>query len=44
MTRRAQPHPREEPSLPDWRDRIVLDSTVLTGKPVVKATRIAVER
>ena len=43
MTRRAHPHPREGPPLPDWRDRIVLDPTVLTGKPVIKGTRIAVE-
>lgn len=27
----------------DWRDRIVLDPTVLAGKPVVKGTRMAVE-
>ena len=27
----------------DWRDRIVLDPDILTGKPVVKGTRLAVE-
>ena len=27
----------------DWRERIVVDPTVLVGKPVVKGTRIAVE-
>jgi uncharacterized protein (DUF433 family) len=26
-----------------WRDRIVVDPEILTGKPVVKGTRIAVE-
>lgn len=27
----------------DWRQRIVVDPTVLDGKPVVKNTRLAVE-
>ena len=26
-----------------WQDRIVVDPAVLTGKPVIKGTRIAVE-
>jgi hypothetical protein len=26
-----------------WQDRIVVDPTILTGKPVIKGTRIAVE-
>jgi uncharacterized protein (DUF433 family) len=28
---------------PDWEDRIIVDEAVLTGKPVVKGTRIAVD-
>jgi len=27
----------------DWEDRIIIDQEVLTGKPVVKGTRLAVE-
>ena len=27
----------------DWQDRIVIDPSVLTGKPVIKGTRIAAE-
>lgn len=27
----------------DWRDRITVDPQILTGKPVVKGTRLAVE-
>ncbi len=27
----------------NWRDRIAIDPAVLTGKPVVKGTRLAVE-
>ncbi len=27
----------------DWRLRIVVDPTVLTGKPVIRGTRLAVE-
>ena len=26
-----------------WKDRIVIDEAVLTGKPVIKGTRLAVE-
>ncbi len=26
-----------------WRDRIVVDSSILVGKPVVKGTRLSVE-
>jgi uncharacterized protein (DUF433 family) len=26
-----------------WRDRIVIDPNILTGKPVIKGTRLAVE-
>ncbi|MGD0624814.1 MAG: DUF433 domain-containing protein [Thermodesulfobacteriota bacterium] len=27
----------------DWKDRIIIDPEVLTGKPIVKGTRLAVE-
>ena len=27
----------------DWKDLIIIDSEILTGKPVVKGTRLAVE-
>ena len=27
----------------DWRTRIIVDAQILTGKPVVKGTRLAVE-
>ena len=27
----------------DWKERIVVDSDILAGKPVVKGTRLAVE-
>lgn len=27
----------------DWEERIVIDPNILTGKPVVKGTRLAVE-
>jgi len=27
----------------DWRNRITLDPDILTGKPVIKGTRISVE-
>ena len=27
----------------DWQDRIVIDPSILVGKPVVKGTRLAVE-
>ena len=27
----------------DWQERIILDPAILTGKPVVKGTRLAVE-
>lgn len=33
-----QPEP-----LQNWQDRIVIDGAVLTGKPVIKGTRLAVE-
>ena len=33
-----QPEP-----LQNWKDRIVIDESVLTGKPVIKGTRLAVE-
>ena len=33
-----QPEP-----LQNWKDRIVIDEAVLTGKPVIKGTRLAVE-
>ncbi len=26
-----------------WQDRIVVDPTILTGKPIIKGTRLAVE-
>jgi len=26
-----------------WRDRIVIDPAILTGKPIIKGTRLAVE-
>ena len=28
----------------DWHDRIIVDPSVLVGKPVIKGTRIAKER
>ena len=33
-----QPEPLQQ-----WTDRIVIDEAVLTGKPVIKGTRLAVE-
>ncbi|AKB78930.1 protein of unknown function DUF433 [Methanosarcina horonobensis HB-1 = JCM 15518] len=27
----------------NWRERIVIDPSVLTGKPIIKGTRLAVE-
>ena len=30
-------------SLQNWTDRIVIDESVLTGKPVIKGARLAVE-
>ena len=33
-----QPEPLQQ-----WANRIVIDETVLTGKPVIKGTRLAVE-
>ena len=30
-------------ALQQWTDRIVIDEAVLTGKPVIKGTRLAVE-
>jgi len=33
-----QPEPSQQ-----WTDRIVIDEAVLTGKPVIKGTRLAVE-
>ena len=29
--------------LQNWKDRIVIDEAILTGKPVIKGTRLAVE-
>ena len=28
----------------DWHERIVIDPAVLTGKPVIKGTRLAADR
>ena len=33
-----QPEPLQQ-----WTDRIIIDEAVLTGKPVIKGTRLAVE-
>ena len=30
-------------SLQNWEDRIVIDEAILTGKPIIKGTRLAVE-
>jgi uncharacterized protein (DUF433 family) len=27
----------------DWQDRIIVDPTILVGKPLIRGTRIAVE-
>ncbi len=27
----------------DWQDRIIMDHTILVGKPLIRGTRIAVE-
>ncbi len=27
----------------DWQDRIIMDQTILVGKPLIRGTRIAVE-
>jgi uncharacterized protein (DUF433 family) len=27
----------------DWQDRIIIDPDILTGKPIVRGTRLAVE-
>jgi uncharacterized protein (DUF433 family) len=32
-----------EEALMSWQDRIVVDPTTLTGKPIIRGTRIAVE-
>ena len=29
--------------VPDWKDRIVVNSEILAGRPVIKGTRISVE-
>jgi len=36
--KRMQPGPLQQ-----WTDRIVIDKAVLTGKPIIKGTRLAVE-
>ncbi len=33
----------ESEPLQSWKDRIVIDEAILTGKPVIKGTRLAVE-
>ena len=43
MSRRAQLHPRSEPSALDWHERIKLDPAILVGKPCIKGTRLSVE-
>jgi uncharacterized protein (DUF433 family) len=43
MTRRTQLHPRNEPAVMDWHERITLDPAVLVGKPCIKGTRLSVE-
>ena len=35
--------PIQSEPLQNWTDRIVIDETVLTGKPVIKGTRLAIE-
>ena len=37
-SQRMQPEP-----LQNWKDRIVIDEAILTGKPIIKGTRLAVE-
>ena len=39
----AAPYGALKPAKMDWRKHIVVDPAVLTGKPVVKGTRLAVE-
>lgn len=43
MPLRTQFDPRGPHPPLDWRERITLDPAVLTGKPVIRGTRISVE-
>jgi uncharacterized protein (DUF433 family) len=39
----AAPYGTQKPMMAAWQKHIVVDPAVLTGKPVVKGTRLAVE-